>query len=105
MSKPTMVGGFDTYTVSYVTCDSPLLITMKTQQKGTPDKNIWTSKTPISVGSNTSGQVTKRHSCIPDGLAHRWVTIATLRTPDKKTVLAKTPKTFFKTTPTTTCVL
>ena len=33
------------------------------------------------------------------------ITVATLRTPDKNTVVAKTPKTFFKATPTTSCTL
>ena len=71
LAKPTMSGGFDTYTVSYVTCDGPLLITLKHQQKGTADKNIWTSKSHFSVGPNSSGQVTSRHVCIPDALSHR----------------------------------
>lgn len=104
MGKPVQnEHGWPVWTIDYTTCDVPLLITLKHRLKESPDKNIWYNKSYFTADANSSGQWVTRKFCHPDGLSHRYLSIATLRTLDKTTVLAKTPRVFVQLKPTTDC--
>jgi hypothetical protein len=104
MGKPVQdPHGWPVWTIDYTTCDEPLLITLKHRLKDDPDKNIWYNKSFFTADANSSGQWVTRKFCIPDGLSHRYLSIATLRTLDKTTLVAKTPRVFVKLKPTTDC--
>jgi hypothetical protein len=104
MGKPTQgPDGFVRYHIDYVTCEVPLLITVKHRPKDQEQKNLWYNYSFFTAEANSQGQFTTGGYCMPGGERYSRISIATLRTTDKKAVIAKTPLVFYRTKPVAVC--
>jgi hypothetical protein len=57
---------------------------------------------PYAAASNSAGQIDAGH-CVPDGLAHRYVAYATMKTPDGTTLIVQSDDVYVKSTPVSAC--
>ncbi len=94
MGKPFQdPGGFVVFPATYTVCESTR-VTVKLRDRDTGSG--WGggySTAPAGSAMTYAG------TCHPDGLAHRWVAYATLKTPKGGQLIAQTPKVYFKSKP------
>lgn len=93
MDKPFQdVGGTIVFPASYRTCGAAK-VTVKFR-----DRDV----VPVSWGGGSSTMAvatvgsTNTGLCNPDGLVHRWVAYATIKTPTGGTLIAEATKVYFK---------
>lgn len=97
MSKPFQdPGGFVVFPAVYTTCESTR-VTVKFRDRDTASG--WGGG--YTTGPAGSSVTTYAGTCHPDGLAHRWVAYATLKTPKGGQLIAQTTKVYFKSKPVT----
>jgi hypothetical protein len=89
-------GGFVVFPATYAVCDSTR-VTVKFRDRDTDSG--WAGG--YSTASAGSSATTHAGTCHPDGLAHRWVAYATLKTPKGGQLIAQTAKVYFKSKPVT----